>query len=80
MAIARAHLVDSAVSRWYHFVTPWVRRVFLLADEHQDRIPGSNAGFKNLWRCSGQRGGLFRATRWANLMTRTGIALYVPFC
>src|SRR5436305_9944634 len=37
MTIARAHLVDPAVSRWYHCVTRCVRRAFLLGDEHQDR-------------------------------------------
>ena len=37
MTIARAHLVDSVVSRWYHCVTRCVRRAFLLGDKHQDR-------------------------------------------
>jgi hypothetical protein len=37
MTIARAHLVDPSVSRWYHCVTRCVRRAFLLGDEHQDR-------------------------------------------
>jgi hypothetical protein len=37
MTIARAHLVDPAVSRWYHCITRCVRRAFLLGDEHQDR-------------------------------------------
>jgi hypothetical protein len=37
MTIARAHLVDPAVSSWYHCVTRCVRRAFLLGDEHQDR-------------------------------------------
>jgi hypothetical protein len=40
MAIARAHLVDPAVSRWYHFLTRYVRRAFLLGDEHPDRKAG----------------------------------------
>ena len=44
MTIARAHLVDPAVSRWYHCVTRCVRRAFLLGDEHAgpqilDRTP-----------------------------------------
>jgi hypothetical protein len=37
MTIARAHLVDPAVARWYHYVTRCVRRASLLGDEHQDR-------------------------------------------
>jgi hypothetical protein len=37
MTIARAHLVDPAVSRWYHCITRCVRRAFLLGDEPQDR-------------------------------------------
>jgi hypothetical protein len=36
MTIARAHLVDPAVSRWYHCITRCVRRAFLLGDEPQD--------------------------------------------
>ena len=30
MAIARAHPVDPAVTRWYHCVTRCVRRAYLL--------------------------------------------------
>jgi len=30
MTMARAHLVDPAVSRWYLCITPCVRRAFLL--------------------------------------------------
>jgi len=37
MTIARAHLVDPTVSRWYHFVTPCVRRAFLLGEGQHDR-------------------------------------------
>ena len=37
MTIARAHLVDPAVSRWYHCVTRCVRRAFLLGEGASDR-------------------------------------------
>src|SRR6202453_323175 len=37
MTIARAHLVDPAVSRWYHCVTRCVRRAFLLGEGTEDR-------------------------------------------
>jgi len=32
MTMARAHLVDPAVTRWYHCVTRCVRRAFLLGE------------------------------------------------
>ena len=32
MTMDRAHLVDSAVTRWYHCVTRCVRRAFLLGE------------------------------------------------
>jgi REP element-mobilizing transposase RayT len=34
MTMARAHLVDPAVTRWYHCVTRCVRRAFLLSEAH----------------------------------------------
>jgi hypothetical protein len=37
LTIARAHLVDPAVSRWYHCVTRCVRRAFLLGEGDTDR-------------------------------------------
>jgi hypothetical protein len=37
MTIARAHLVDPTVSRWYHCITRCVRRAFLLGEGPCDR-------------------------------------------
>ncbi len=37
MAIARAHLVDPSVTRWYHCITRCVRRAFLLGEGAGDR-------------------------------------------
>ena len=37
MTIARAHLIDPAVTRWYHCVTRCVRRAFLLGEGENDR-------------------------------------------
>ena len=37
MTIACAHLIDPAVTRWYHCVTRCVRRAFLLGEGENDR-------------------------------------------
>src|SRR4051812_12717553 len=37
MTIARAHLVDPTVTRWYHCITRCVRRAFLLGEGECDR-------------------------------------------
>jgi REP element-mobilizing transposase RayT len=37
MTIARAHLIDPAVTRWYHCITRCVRRAFLLGEGSSDR-------------------------------------------
>ena len=37
MTIARAHLVDASVTRWYHCVTRCVRRALLLGEGMHNR-------------------------------------------
>jgi hypothetical protein len=37
MTIARAHLIDPAVTRWYHCITRCVRRAFLLGEGPDNR-------------------------------------------
>ncbi len=37
MTMARPHLVDVSVTRWYHCVTRCVRRAFLLGEEPHNR-------------------------------------------
>jgi hypothetical protein len=42
MTIARAHLVDPAVTRWYHCITRCVRRASLLGE-------GEGTADRKLW-------------------------------
>jgi len=37
IAIARAHLLDPSVTRWYHCITRCVRRAFLLGEGESNR-------------------------------------------
>jgi hypothetical protein len=37
MTIARAHLIDPSLTRWYHCVTRCVRRAYLLGDPEHNR-------------------------------------------
>ena len=37
MTMARVHLVDVSVTRWYHCITRCVRRAFLLGEEPFNR-------------------------------------------
>ena len=37
MTMARAHLVDASLTRWYHCVTRCLRRAFLLGEGTSDR-------------------------------------------
>ena len=52
MTMARAHLVDVSVTRWYHCITRCVRRAFLLGEAPIIARNGSNAGSRNLRKSS----------------------------
>ena len=45
MTMARAHLVDVSVTRWYHCITRCVRRAFLLGEgpERPQRMDRASA-------------------------------------
>ena len=47
MTIARAHLIDPSLTRWYHCVTRCVRRAFLLGEGEYDES-GSTTGCTSL--------------------------------
>ncbi len=52
MTLARAHLVDPALTRWYHCVTRCVRRAFLLRKVRSTAKNGSITGSRNLRKSS----------------------------
>ena len=37
MTMARANLVDTSITRWYHCITRYLRRAFLLGEEPHNR-------------------------------------------
>ncbi len=49
MTIARAHLVDPAVTRWYHCVTRCAWRAFLLGEGMHDRKSWIEHRLEELW-------------------------------
>ena len=48
MTITRAQLVDTSLTRWYHYVMRCVRRAFLLEKETATAGSGSKTGSRNL--------------------------------
>ena len=61
MTMARAHLVDVAVTRWYHCVTRCVRQAFLLGEGDIDRKEWIDDACKNLQESSRFRSVGFRS-------------------
>ena len=55
MTMARAHLVDVSVTRWYHCITRCVRRAFLLGEEPIIARYGSKNDCRNLRKSSRSR-------------------------
>ena len=45
MTMARAHLIDVSVTRWYRCVTRFVRRALLLGEAPWNRKVGTNNAF-----------------------------------
>ena len=70
MTIARAHLVDPSVTRWYHCVTRRVRRAFLLGEGCTTGKAGSNIGSRNL----------LKSSRWASRDLRSWTITCTCWC
>ena len=51
MTIARAHLIDPSLTRWYHCVTRCVRRAYLLGDEEHNRKEWIESRLEELANC-----------------------------
>jgi REP element-mobilizing transposase RayT len=51
MTIARAHLIDPSLTRWYHCVTRCVRRAYLLGDQEHNRKEWIENRLEVLSRC-----------------------------
>jgi len=71
MTIARGHLVDASVTRWYRCVTHCVRRAFLFAEGVHDRKRLSNICSRNLlksspWPSLGSRSWITICTFWSS--------------
>ena len=50
MTMARSRLVDPSVTRWYHWMTRWVRGADLLAKVPEDRQAGIEQRLQELWK------------------------------